>query len=119
MQNSINNEPISLVNMISNENSISLNNRVKKIENPEEEPYNDIFDRFKILVVILYLGDDKHDSDITTKIFEDNAGKALKKKGFKYEIVYSYGKAINQLLNSENGNCSYDEVSVFCIWRYL
>lgn len=114
LQNSINNEPITLLNMISNENSISLNNTVKMIENPEQEPYKDIFDRFKILVVILYLGNDEHDKDITTKIFEDNAGKSLKKKGFKYEIVYSYGKAINQLLNSESEYCPYDEVWVFC-----
>ena len=83
LENSINNEPISLINMISNENCVSINNTVKTIENPEDEPYNDIFDRYKILVVILYLGDENHDKDITPKVFEDNAGKSLRKKGFK------------------------------------
>ena len=76
----INNEPINLVNMIQNENSKSINNLVKQIENPKDELYYDTFEGFKILVVILYLGNDKHDIDITTEKFEDNAGKSLKKK---------------------------------------
>lgn len=35
LEDSINNEPINLVNMIQNENSIILENLVKKIENPK------------------------------------------------------------------------------------
>ena len=74
--------------MIFNENSTFSKSTVKTIINPEEEPYYDIFDNFKILVVILYLGNNEHDKNITTEIFENNAGRALKKKGFKYDIVY-------------------------------
>ena len=100
--------------MIYNENSVTLDGMAKIIENPQDEPYFDIFDRFKILVEILYLGNDKHDINITTDIFENNAGKSLQKKGFKYDIVYSYGDAINKLLNSENNICPYSEVWIFC-----
>ena len=66
--------------MIHNENSVTLDGIVKIIEKPKDEFYFDIFDRFKILVVILYLGNDKHDINITTDIFENNAGKSLQKK---------------------------------------
>ena len=114
LEESINNEPINIVNMIQNENSNVLDNLVKGIKNPEDEPYYDIFDDFKILVVILYLGDDKHDKNITTEVFEENAGKSLRKKGFKYDIVYSYGEAIEKLLSLENGNCPYSETWIFC-----
>ena len=114
LEESINNEPINIVNMIQNENSNVLDNLVKGIKNPEDEPYYDIFDRFKILVVILYLGDDKHDINITTEVFEENAGKSLRKKGFKYDIVYSYGEAIEKLLSLEDGNCPYSETWIFC-----
>ena len=114
LQDSINNQPITLMNMVINENSVNLSDSIKKIKNPEEEPYYDIFDIFKILVVILYLGNDKYDININTEIFEKNAGKALKKKGFKYDIVYSYGEAINKLTISENGFCPYSETWIFC-----
>ena len=114
LEESINNEPINIVNMIQNENSNVLDNLVKGIKNPEDEPYYDIFDDYKILVVILYLGDNKHDTNITTEVFEENAGKSLRKKGFKYDIVYSYGEAIEKLLSLENGYCPYSETWIFC-----
>ena len=114
MEDSINNQLINLVNMISNENSNNLNGLVKTIENPEEEPYYAIFERFKILLVILYLGNDKHDKNITTEIFEKNTGKALRKKGFRLDIVYSYGEAVNKLSSSENEKCPYSETWIFC-----
>ena len=63
LQNSIDNQPINLINMVTNENSVNLSG-IKMIKNPEEDPYNDIFDNFKILVVILYLGKDKPDINI-------------------------------------------------------
>ena len=63
--------------MILNENLVNLEGMVKIRENPKEESYFDIFDRFKILVVILYLGNDKHDINITTDIFENNIGKSI------------------------------------------
>ena len=116
LKNSINNKKISVVNMISNNNiCFSTETINKSIENPEEEPYYDhIFERFKILIVILYLGNDKHDKNITTEIFEENAGKALIRKGFKYDIVYSYGEAIKKLTSIENDNCPYSETWIFC-----
>ena len=114
LKNSINNAPINILNMIQNENSVILNNLEKKIENPKDEPYYDIFEDFKILIVILYLGNNEHDKNITTEVFENNAGKSLRKKGFKLDIVYSYGEAIKKISTSENGNCPYSEIWIFC-----
>ena len=114
LKDSIDNEPINIINMIFNENSEFSLSTAKEIINPEEEPYYDIFDNFKILVVILYLGNKEHDKNITTEIFENNAGRSLKKKGFKYDIVYSYGEAIKKLVSSEKGNCPYSETWIFC-----
>ena len=114
LSDSIKNENIdSYVNMIYNENSASLEGFEKKIKNPEEEPYYDVFNE-KILIVILYLGNKDHDKNITTEIFENNAGKSLKKKGFKYDLVYSYGDAIRKLETIENNNCPYSELWLFC-----
>ena len=114
LADSIINEDIdSYVNMIYNENSAALDGFEKKIKNPEEEPYYDIFSE-KILIVILYLGNKDHDKNITTEIFEKNAGQSLKKKGFRYDIVYSYGDAINKLEAPENNNCPYSELWLFC-----
>ena len=114
LKQSIDNRPLKIMNMIINENIHFSKSSEKLIENPEEEPYYDIFGGFKILIVILYLGNDKHDKNITTEIFENNAGMALKKKGFKYDIVYSYGDAIQNLTISDHGNCPYSESWIFC-----
>ena len=120
LEDSITNDP-GQFNLIQNENSnlnsIGLDGITKKVVNPEDEPYYDVFDEFKILVVILYLGSDGHHVNITTEVFEQNAGKSLKKKGFKYDLVYSYGDAINKLStieNKENNNCPYSELWIFC-----
>ena len=52
---------------------------------------------------------------ITTEIFEKNVGQALRNKGFIYDIVYSYGDAINQLEKlDEDNNCPYTELWLFC-----
>ena len=115
LEESISDSPItSFVNMIYNENSVILDGFTKKIVNPEEEPYYDVFDDFKILVVILYLGNKEHDTNITTEIFEENTGKSLRKKGFKYDIVYSYGDAIKKISALDNKNCPYSEIWIFC-----
>ena len=117
LEDSISNDP-GQFNLIQNENSnlnsIGMDGITKKVLNPEDEPYFDVFSDFKILIVILYLGDDKHDKNITTEVFEQNAGKSLKKKGFKYDLVYSYGDAINKLSVVENNNCPYSELWIFC-----
>ena len=63
---------------------------------------------------MLYLGNDKEDVKITTEIFMKNAGESLRKKGFKYDIVYSYGEAIKKLATLENDNCPYSELWIFC-----
>ena len=115
LENSIMKQPLtSVFDMIENENSRVIEGCKKLLINPEEEPYYDLFDDFKILIVILYLGNDEHDKNITTEIFEKNAGKSLKKKGFKYDIVYSYGEAIKKLSTIENNNCPYSELWLFC-----
>ena len=116
LSESINNENIdSYVSMIYNEDSKVFEGFEKKIKNPEEEPYLNVFSNFKILIVILYLGNANHDKNITTEIFEMNAGNSLKKKGFKYDIVYSYGDAISKLETVENNvNCPYSELWLFC-----
>ena len=119
LEYSITNEDINgYLNMIYNENSDNsaiLQGLSKEIKNPEEDPYKDVFDDFKILIVILYLGNKEHDKDITTEIFEKNAGQSLKKKKFKYDIVYSYGEGIKKLSSlDENNNCPYSELWLFC-----
>ena len=118
LEDSITNEDIDgYLNMIYNENSdnsAALDGLEKKIKNPEEEPYRDVFNDCKILVVILYLGNNEHDQKISTEIFEKNAGQSLKKKKFKYDIVYSYGEAIKKLSIVENNNCPYSELWLFC-----
>ena len=113
LKKSIDNRQFKIINMIINEN-INISKFEKFIENPEDEPYYNIFDSYKILIVILYLGNDKHDKNITTEVFENNAGKALRRKGFKYDIVYSYGEGIKKLIVSEKGNCPYSETWIFC-----
>ena len=89
LENSISNDPgqFNLIqNENSNENSVVLDGATKRVTNPEDEPYYDVFEEFKILIVILYLGTAEHDKNITPEIFENNAGKSLKKKGFKYDV---------------------------------
>ena len=97
--------------MISNyENSAFLKGATKTIENPEDEPYHNVFNNYKILIVILYLGDDKHE----TEIFEENAGNSLRKKGFNLDIIYSYGEAIAKISPSKIDFCPYSEIWIFC-----
>ena len=115
LEDSITNEDLgSYLDMICTKNSTIIEGLEKKIKNPEEEPYRDVFYDFQILVVILYLGNNEHDKNITTEVFESNAGKSLKKKGFKYDVVYSYGDAIQNLSIKENNNCPYSELWIFC-----
>ena len=117
LEGSISNDPgqFNLIqNENSNENSVVIEGATTKILNPEDEPYYDVFYEFKILIVILYLGNEEHDKNITTEIFEQNAGKSLKKKGFDYDLVYSYGDAINKLSTLDNNNCPYSELWIFC-----
>ena len=114
LEESINSQPITVEDMLQNENSAMLEGFEKIVQNPEEEPYRNIFDDCKILIVILYLGNDKHDKNITTEIFEKNAGISLKLKGFKYDIVYSYGEGIKKLSTPENNICPYSELWLFC-----
>ena len=116
LENSINNEDLSgYLDLICTKNSTLIHGLEKEIKNPEEEPYQKLIFDFRILVVILYLGNNEHDTNITTEIFKNNAGKSLEKKGFKYDIVYSYGEGIKKLSMKDNNNyCLYSELWLFC-----
>ena len=116
LEKSIRNEDLSgYLDMICTKNSTLINGLEKEIKNPEKEPYRNNFYDFKILVVILYLGSNEHDKNITTEIFKNNAGKSLENKGFKYDIVYSYGEGIKKLSMKDNNNCClYSELWLFC-----
>ena len=107
--------------MLLNEKSAFLEEVSQGVNNPEKEPYrNEIFEGYKILIVILYLGgyvvDGKiFDNNITEDEFNTKTGEALKTKGFKYDIVYSYEDATNKLTSiNEKGKCPYNETWIFC-----
>jgi hypothetical protein len=82
--------------------------------NPEQEPYNDgIFDGFQILIVCLYMGAYETDNQITKPVFDRNCGRVLKRKGFGYTFVCSYGEGIAQLSRNENGRCPFTQLWLF------
>ncbi len=90
------------------------------MKNPEIESYrDDIFVSYYILIIILYLGGYEvngkiFDKNITEDIFKYNTGKALKKKGFKYNIVYSYEDATNKFISiNEKGKYLYNKTWIF------
>jgi len=121
LQKSIENKKMNYIEMMGNNNTMTLENNMSLLDkNPEIEPYYDgLFNGFKILIVILYLGGYEYngkirDQDITIQQFESGAGRALKRKGFNYKLVFSYGDAINELTKSEAGRCPYIETWIFC-----
>ena len=90
------------------------------MKNPEILSYrDDIFESYNILIVILYLGGYEvngkiFDKNITEDIFKYNTGKALKKKGFKYNIVYSYEDVTNKFTSiNEKGKYLYNKTWIF------
>ncbi|ORX59905.1 hypothetical protein BCR36DRAFT_408277 [Piromyces finnis] len=123
LQESIENTLMDYIEWIGNNNTMKLeniNNMKIYSRNPEIEPYFDgMFKGFKILVVILYLGGYEYngkirDQNITIQQFYSGTGMALKRKGFEYKLVFSYGDAINELTKSEENRCPYIETWVFC-----
>ena len=118
--------PANILNMIVNEDFIGKNiiKIDKEIKNPNSEPYYDSFGDHSILVIILYLGNYEYidnegktqiaDKYTTCETFDEMAGKDLKKKGFHYKMVFSYGDAINELTRDEDGHCPYSEAWIFC-----
>ena len=125
LKNDIENKEIYLYNMIFNNINYKEVDAIKEVVNPEEEPYQNIFNTFasdpvRILVVILYLGGDKceghmtKDEQITEEVFNKFTGKILKEKGFSYTLVYNYIDAIKELTAEENGHCKYFETWIFC-----
>eukprot|EP00833_Pecoramyces_ruminatium_P013647 jgi/Orpsp1_1/1187679/evm.model.d7180000059405.1 len=120
LQRSIEHKKMNYIEMIGNNDTMTLGNNKSVSDNPEDEPYYDgLFNGFNILIVILYLGGYEYqgkirDKDITVQQFESGAGKALRKKGFKYKLVFSYGEAINELTKSIEGRCPYIETWLFC-----
>jgi hypothetical protein len=82
--------------------------------NPESEPYNDgTFEGFRILVVCLYMGANEKINRITKDIFDSQCGIVLKRKGFSYTFVCSYGEGVAELLHSENERCPYIQLWLF------
>jgi hypothetical protein len=82
--------------------------------NPEQEPYNDgIFDGFAILIVCLYMGAYEKNNQITKAVFDRDCGRVLKRKGFAYTFVCSYGEGIAQLTRNEGGRCPFTQLWLF------
>lgn len=79
-----------------------------------EDPYNDnAFNGFKILVVCLYMEANEKVNLITREVFDENCGNVLKKKGFSYTFVCSYGEGINELTQNQARPCPYSELWLF------
>lgn len=64
--------------------------------------------------LLYYIWNKEHNKNINTEIFEENAEKSLRKKGFKYDIVYSYADAIKKISALDIINCPYFEIWIFC-----
>ncbi|OUM69791.1 hypothetical protein PIROE2DRAFT_57210 [Piromyces sp. E2] len=121
LQRSIENKKTNYIEMMGNNDTMILDGNMSLLnKNPEIEPYSEgLFKGFNILVVILYLGGYEYqgkirDQNITVQQFESGAGKALKRKGFNYKLVFSYGEAINELTKSDCSRCPYIETWIFC-----
>jgi len=122
LQESIENKHLDYIELLGNPETMTINEENLKLENknPIIEPYYDgLFSGFNILVVILYLGGEVYqgkirDRNVTINQFESGPGKALKRKGFNYKLVFSYGEAVDELAKSEGGRCPYIETWIFC-----
>ncbi|KAA6367360.1 MAG: hypothetical protein EZS28_037113, partial [Streblomastix strix] len=85
-------------------------------DNPLEEPYHDgAFEGFQILVVSLYLGANEGDKQNLFKqaVFNKQCGAVLKRKGFNYKFVCSYGEGLIELQLAENDRCPYTQLWLF------
>ncbi|KAA6378936.1 MAG: putative NEK protein kinase, partial [Streblomastix strix] len=85
-------------------------------DNPLEEPYHDgAFEGFQILVIYLYLGANEGDKQNLFKqaIFDKQCGAVLKRKGFNYKFVCSYGDGLRELTRIENDRCKYTQLWLF------
>jgi hypothetical protein len=83
--------------------------------NPETEPwYDGVFEGFQILIVCLYMGANEGPNNrITKKTFDDQCGAALRRKGFQYRFVCSYGEGIQELQRNEGDRCQYQQLWLF------
>ncbi|KAA6398400.1 MAG: putative serine/threonine-protein kinase PLK4 [Streblomastix strix] len=84
-------------------------------DNPLEEPYHDgAFEEFSVLVVCLYLGaNEKDPNTIKQAVFDKQCGAVLKRKGFNYKFVCSYGEGLIELQRVENDRCPYTQLWLF------
>jgi hypothetical protein len=84
------------------------------VSNPEQEPFSDnAFLGFQILVVCLYMGAYEQNNQITTQIFDKDCGRVLRRKGFTYTFVCSYGEGLSELTRAENDRCPYTQLWLF------
>ncbi|KAA6403970.1 MAG: hypothetical protein EZS28_000496, partial [Streblomastix strix] len=85
-------------------------------QNAEKDPYyNKSFEGFQILIVCLYLGANEGDKQKLFKqnIFDNQCGAVLRRKGFNYKFVCSYGEGLNELTRVENDRCPYTQLWLF------
>ncbi|KAA6394322.1 MAG: hypothetical protein EZS28_010148, partial [Streblomastix strix] len=87
-------------------------------QNAEKEPYHDgAFEGFQILVVCLYLGANeeyKEKQDLFKQaVFDSQCGAVLRRKGFNYKFVCSYGEGLIELIRVENDRCPYTQLWLF------
>ncbi|KAA6391978.1 MAG: putative NEK protein kinase, partial [Streblomastix strix] len=86
------------------------------LQNPLEEPYYDNqFIGFQVLVVCLYLGaNEKEKSNLFQQaVFDKQCGAVLKRKGFNYKFVCSYGDGLRELQRVDKGRCPYSQLWLF------
>jgi hypothetical protein len=82
--------------------------------NPEQEPYNDgLFEGFQILIVCLYMGAYEKNNQITKEVFDRDCGRVLRRKGFRYTFVCSYGEGITELVRDTGGRCPFTQLWLF------
>jgi hypothetical protein len=117
LRNSIADQPLSLdfMESVGDTDLIYMKGAAENLTvNPEEEPFHDgAFIGFDVLVVCLYLGSNGVDDMVTRAVFDAQCGAALKRKGFEYTFVCSYGEGLSELLKEKNGYCPYSQLWLF------
>ncbi|KAA6374901.1 MAG: hypothetical protein EZS28_029573, partial [Streblomastix strix] len=87
-------------------------------QNAGKEPYYDnSFTGFCILIVCLYLGaneENKEKQDLFKQaVFDKQCGAVLRRKGFNYKFVCSYGEGLIELQRVESDRCPYTQLWLF------
>jgi hypothetical protein len=114
---SIKDRPLSIdyLDLLGNTDIFMMGNSANSLTtNPEQDHYNDeLFKGFQILIVCLYMGAYEKNNQITKAVFDRDCGRVLKRKGFTYTFVCSYGEGITELTRNEGGRCPFMQLWLF------